>query len=1083
MEVLQTGLYEQLINKLFAQRLQELDKSVYFYKNDTTLSRSEASRHLTQYVSGIIKYALESVPGDDRPGRQIDLINKIILLLMDEIRDHDLSENLVESEGRILEAILSRLDNPVADLGKHVNEIMPYTRLSQSELFTGSHAGLSLDSELKKEILSADRIQFMVSFIKWTGIRIFEHELREFTKRGTLQVITTTYMGASDHKAIEFLASLPNSEVKVSYNSQNVKLHAKAYLFLRNSGYHTGYIGSSNLSKSAMTTGREWNMKVTTQEVGHIIDKFVKTFETEWNDREFERYRPDSSEDKSRFLKSINTESISTDSSSFTYFDIEPYPFQKEILERLDTERSVHHRFRNLIVAATGTGKTVVSAFDFRRIYRQNPNTRFLYVAHRKEILEQAQNTFRMVLRDGNFGELWVGGHEQTRYDQLFASVQTLNNRLGSLPLSSDFFDYIIVDEVHHITADSYRPILERFNPKILLGLTATPERMDGGDILEDFDQRISAEIRLPEALNKNLLVPFQYFGVSDPVDISHVAWTNGRYQIGELTRIYTQNDQRVGHILENCSKYLTDLNAVKALGFCVSQEHARYMAEKFTAKGLRSNYLTSGNASERDILRQQLLRGDINYLFVVDIFNEGVDIPEIDTVLFLRPTESLTIFLQQLGRGLRTAEGKSVLTVLDFVGNARAEYDFEHKFRALVGKTHTSITKQIEDDFPHLPLGCSIILEKQAKEVILANIRAATNPDRRKFVQRIQQFRHASTRKLSLRSFIEFHNYDLELVYKYKLEGKSLSWSRLCQFAGQRDEFNEPHETELSRFISSRLITVQSISYYSFLDLLIRLDGSLSALKNEIKHAKNGQHGQTEFVHESLLTFSEQELDLFGLMVHYDVWQKSGKDVNRETLESSLQVFRENPVLSQEIRDVLSILTDRLDHVESAFNLGFDFPLRVHGRYTRDQILAAMQIHQFDKASSNREGVAENRDLNCEALFVTLHKSDENYSATTLYEDYAVSEELFHWQSQNASIPERGRGKSYVMHRQTGKRILLFVRERNSDQFDNTMSYVYLGPADISSHHGRKPMNITWHLKEPIPGYLINESRKLAVG
>jgi superfamily II DNA or RNA helicase/HKD family nuclease len=1083
MEVLQTGLYEQLINKLIAQRLEELDTSVYFYKNDKVLSRSEASRHLTLYVSAIIKYALESVRDDDRPGRQIDLINKIILLLIDEIRDQDLSENLVESEGRILEAILNRIDNPFKDLKKRVDEIMPYTRLSQSELFTGSHAGLSLDSELKKEILSSDRIQFMVSFIKWTGIRIFEHELREFTKRGKLQVITTTYMGASDIKAIDFLASLPNTEVKVSYNSQNVKLHAKAYLFLRNSGYHTGYIGSSNLSKSAMTTGREWNMKVTTQEVGHIIDKFVKTFETEWNDREFEFYKAGSLEDRSRFLKSINTESISTDPNSFTYFDIEPYPFQKEILERLDTERSVHNRFRNLIVAATGTGKTVVSAFDFRRIYRKNRNARFLYVAHRKEILEQAQNTYRMVLRDGNFGELWVGGNEPSRYDQLFASVQTLNNRLDELSLSPDFFDYIIVDEVHHIKADSYRPILDRFNPKILLGLTATPERMDGADILEDFDQRIAAEIRLPEALNKNLLVPFQYFGVSDPVDISNVAWTNGRYQIGELTRIYTQNDQRVGHILENCSKYLTDLNAVKALGFCVSQEHARYMAEKFISKGLRANYLTSGNASERDILRQQLLRGDINYLFVVDIFNEGVDIPEIDTVLFLRPTESLTIFLQQLGRGLRTADGKSVLTVLDFVGNARAEYDFEHKFRALVGKTHTSITKQIEDDFPHLPLGCSIILEKQAKEVILANIHAATNPDRRKLVQRIQQFRHASTRKLSLQSFIEFHNYDLELVYKYKLEGKSLSWSRLCQLAGQIEDFHEPNETELSRFISTRLITIQSISYFSFLDLLLRLNGSLADLKQTVENARNGRLGKSVSVHESLLDLTNNELDSMGLMVHFDVWQKSGSDVNHDTLESSLSVFGKNPILSHEIRELLNLLTDRLDHVETDINLGFDFPLRVHGRYTRDQILASMQIHRFEKASSNREGVANNKELNCEALFVTLHKSDDNYSATTLYEDYAVSEELFHWQSQNASIPERGKGKSYITHHETGKKILLFVRERNNDQYGNTKSYVYLGPAEISSHHGRKPMNITWHLREPIPGYLINESRKLAVG
>lgn len=1079
MDPLNTGLYEQLINKLFSRRLSELDETK-FYVKDLELTKSEASRYLTQYISGFIKYALDSVKADDRPGKQIDLVNKIILLLMDEIRDTDLSENLVESEGRILEAILNKIDSPYPDLKKRVQEIMPYTRLSQSELFTGSHAGLALDSELRKEMLSADRICFMVSFIKWTGIRIFEKELREFTKKGQLQVITTTYMGATDQKAIEFLASLPNTEVKVSYNTKNVKLHAKAYLFLRNSGYHTGYIGSSNLSVSAMTTGREWNMKVTTKEIGHIIDKFIKTFETEWNDREFESYSPGSTDDHSRLVKALRSESITSEPGITTFFDLEPYAFQKEILEKLESERILHHRFRNLIVAATGTGKTVVSAFDFRRFYRKNPNAKFLFVAHRKEILDQARTTFRHILRDANFGEMWGAGQEPARYDQLFATVQTLNNRIHELNLSSTFYDYIIIDEVHHIAADSYRPILQRFSPTILLGLTATPERMDGADILIDFDHRIAAEIRLPEALNRKLLTPFQYFGVSDPVDLSAVQWKNGRYEVGELTRIYTQNDQRVGHILDNCQKYLTDLRTVKALGFCVSQEHARYMAEKFTSKGIRANYLTSNNASERDELRKQLMSGEINYLFVVDIFNEGVDIPEIDTVLFLRPTESLTIFLQQLGRGLRIADGKDVLTVLDFVGNARAEYDFEHKFRALVGKTHTSILKEIEDDFPHLPLGCNIILEKQAKEVILNNIKAATEINRPKFVQRIQNFQHVSTRDLTLRNFIEFHNYELDYIYRYRQNGMSLSWSRLLTLAERIPTFEEPYELEISRFISQRLMTVRSMLYFQFLKELLKQNGSISSLKRSLRDSANTR--DSEFYKE-LLECSDIEIDQLALMVHYDLWQKSGSDVGFSSIDESLAIFGESPILRDEVLEVLDILIDTLDHVESHIDLGFDFPLRIHGRYTRDQILAAMRINQFEKASSNREGVGENKDLNCEALFITLHKSDADYSATTLYEDYAINETLFHWQSQNATSPDKGRGLSYLEHQEKSKKILLFVREQNNNQNGVTMSYVYLGPADIHNHHGSKPINITWKLHEPIPGYLINESRKLAVG
>ena len=718
----ETGLYEQLINKLVSNKLDTLDCQK-FHISETSLDKEEASQYLSLYLSETIRYALNEIKEKDRPLRQIEISNKIIKLLAEELKNIDLTDNLIENEGRILEAVFSKSNFPYSNLKDRLKEITPYTRLSQSELFTGNNTGISLESEIKKEILSADEICWLVSFIKFSGIRIFKKELEEFTNSGKkLKIITTSYMGATDAKAVEYLSSLPNTEIKVSYNVEHERLHAKAYLFLRNSGFHTGYIGSSNLSRSALTNGLEWNLKVTTQEIGHIIDKFQKTFETYWQDPEFECY--EKGKDQEKLIASLKRQSNQGVNLITTFFDLKPYPYQEEILSKLDSERIIHNRNKNLLVAATGTGKTVISAFDFKRFKSSNPNPKFLFVAHRKEILEQAQRTFQHVLRDSNFGELWVGGYEPQKYDQLFASVQTLNNRLKKLELAEDFFDYIIVDEVHHIKAESYRPILKRFNPKILLGLTATPERMDGGDITEDFHNKIAAEIRLPEALNRKLLSPFQYFALSDSIDLTSIKWKQGRYDINELTKLYTENDRRLSDILKNCEEYLTDVNDVQALGFCVSQEHARYMAEKFTLVGLKADYLVSSNSVNREELRNKLYRKEINYLFVVDIFNEGVDIPEIDTVLFLRPTESLTIFLQQLGRGLRLAENKDCLTVLDFVGNARPEYDFEHKFRALIGKTHTSVIKEIEDEFPHLPLGCSIVLERKAKEIILKNIK-----------------------------------------------------------------------------------------------------------------------------------------------------------------------------------------------------------------------------------------------------------------------------------------------------------------------------------------------------------------------
>lgn len=1046
--MMQQGLYEELINKIISSKLDALDRNEYYIK-ENTIDKKEASRILSQYLIEIIRFALNLISGDDSIERQIELSNKIIFLLRTELEDENFNDDLIATEAKILSAIFKKIDARFSDFDKHLKEITPYTRLSQSELFTGSNAGISLESEIKKEILSSDKINFLVSFIKWTGIRIFEKELFEFTERGgQLRLITTSYMGATDLKAVEYLAGLKNTEIKVSYNTQNERLHAKAYLFLRNTGLHTGYIGSSNISRSALTSGLEWNLKVTTKEVGHIIDKFQKTFETYWLDKEFELFDKERHTEKLRVAlkKERTTERI----NPATYFDIKPFPFQEEILEKLEAERIVHNRFRNLIVAATGTGKTVISAFDFKNFIKKNSNAKLLYVAHRKEILQQAQATFQGVLRDNNFGELWVEGIEPEKYDCVFASVQTLNNRIDKLNLSNTFYDFIIVDEVHHIAASSYRPILNYFNPKILLGLTATPERMDGEDILKDFSDTIAAEIRLPEALNRKLLCPFQYFGITDSIDLSKVSWKNGRYLPSELTKIYTQNDNRVGGIISNLNKYLKDINDVRALCFCVTQEHAQFMAEKFLLAGLKANYLVSNRKRFREELRKDLKSKEINYLFVVDIFNEGIDIPEIDTVLFLRPTESLTVFLQQLGRGLRLVDGKECLTVLDFVGNSRPEYDYEGKFRALVGKTNTSIQKEVEDDFPHLPLGCSIVLEKKAKGFILQNIRNATSININQLLNKIRNYKHQTTLQLTLKNFTNLYHIPLQFLYK-----KS-NWKRLCVKAEQIEDYPSTNEKEIHRAINKKWLSCNSNSYFQFI---------LSLAKKEF------------IIDFDLLNEEEKTM---CLMLHFDVWQTAG---GYNTLEESVRAIGRNKTLNKEIIEILEILIDKIDFIETEIELPYSQPLKLHSRYTREQILAAFGFSTFEKKSSNREGVAENKDLNTELLFVDLIKSEKDFSPSTLYEDYAISETIFHWQSQNATSSEKGKGLSYISHHSKGKKILLFVRERNKDEYNNTMSYVFLGDGKLIDYYGSKPMNINWELREPMPPYLWKDSAKMAVG
>lgn len=1046
--MIQTGLYEQLINKLILSKLSGLDRDTYYIK-ESEIDKSEAARILSQYLIEVIRLALSLIAGDDSIEKQIELSNKIIFLLKTELRDEEFDEDIIVTEATILSAIFPKIDASFSDFEKHLKEITPYTRLSQSELFTGNNAGISLESEIKKEILSSDKISFLVSFIKWTGIRIFEKELFEFTERGgLLKIITTSYMGATDLKAVEYLSNLKNTEIKVSYNTDNERLHAKAYLFYRNTGFHTGYIGSSNISRSALTSGLEWNIKITTKEVGHIIDKFQKTFDTYWQDKEFESF--DNKLHVEKLRTALRKEKSFDKNNSALYFDIKPFPFQEEILEKLEAERLIHNRYRNLIVAATGTGKTVISAFDFKRFRNKHLHAKLLFITHRKEILQQAQATFQGVLKDNNFGELWVDGIEPEKYDCVFASVQTLSNRIPILKLSSSFYDYIIVDEVHHISASSYRPIINQFTPKILLGLTATPERMDGEDILKDFCNTIAAEIRLPEALNRKLLCPFQYFGITDNIDLSNVEWKNGRYSPSELTKVYTQNDKRVGDIISNLHKYLNDINDVRALCFCVTQEHAQYMAEKFILAGIKADYLVSSRNSERQELRRMFMQKEINYLFVVDIFNEGIDIPDIDTVLFLRPTESLTVFLQQLGRGLRLADNKDCLTALDFVGNSRPEYDFEGKFRALIGKTNTSILKEIEDDFPHLPLGCSVILEKKAKAFILNNVQNAISFNRNQLLIKIRNYKHQTQLPLTLKNFSAFYHISLQLIYK---KG---NWKRLCVQAEVIEDYDPINENEIYRAINKKWLSCNSNSYFNFI---------LSLAKNNFDIDYN--------------TFNDEEKGMC-LMLYYDVWQNPGLF---NTIEKSIKAIGNNKILVSEIIEVLEMLIDKIDFLENDIELPYSQPLKIHSRYTRDQILAAFQLSSFNKKSSNREGVADNKDLNTELLFIDLIKSEKDFSPSTLYQDYAISENLFHWQTQNATSPEKGKGLSYINHLDTEKIILLFVREKNEDEFKNTMSYVFLGDAKLIEHYGSKPMSIKWELNEPMPPYLWKDSAKMAVG
>jgi superfamily II DNA or RNA helicase len=1032
---LKPGIYEELISYSLKNAIEDAknqNHDVATRKVDPGESHQIIARHMQR----ILVRSLADINAEEH----IALYNDLLEIIQRHNARYNKFDMLLSPAERLL-----GVHDPMLPIHPR-----PDTPLSFGCLLTATSSDPSLVSQLQQEILNADRIDILCSFIKWSGIRILRDELEEFTrqKHACLRIITTSYLGATDFKAIEFLQSLPNTQLWVSYDTKRTRLHAKAYMFHRNSGFGTAYVGSSNLSNPALTSGLEWNVKISQYESEHLWNKICATFDTYRNDREFAVY--DKSQ-KNRLKHALNMERTARDTEDnggITLFDITAYPFQQEILDKLEADRKLHKRYRNLVVAATGTGKTVVAAFDYKR--SANNHKRLLFVAHREEILKQSRGIFRTILRNQNFGELLVGNHEPDHLEQLFVSIQSFNARHLWDSIPPDFYDFIIVDEFHHAAAASYQRLLNHFCPKFLLGLTATPERSDGLDIVKYFDNHITAEIRLPDAINRKLLCPFQYFGITDDtsIDLRNLTWSRGGYDQKELDKVFTGNDARAQLVIRKVRETLLDVHHARGLCFCVSQNHATFMAQRFNHANIPADVLTAESSShKRNTVQRRLVERKINFICVVDLYNEGIDIPEIDTALFLRPTESLIVFLQQLGRGLRLYDDKECLTVLDFVGQAHQRFNYEQRFRALTGRTSRRISKEIKEGFPHLPSGCVIKLEKYAQKYVLDNIRQnLLNITRSRFVQRIATFQNDTGCKLTLPAFLDYYGLGLDDVYKRG------SWARLCVEAGVKPDFFAPDEKRLSKGL-------RRIIHY---DCAPQLEGLLNILAVEL-----GTIDRLDIEDKRLLT-----------MLTMSIW---GQNLKFKSLSEGLNAIHNNPVLYNELLELMKYLYERTDTIVHRPDLPFVCPIHVHARYTRDEILSALGHWTISHQPGMREGVKYLHAINTDLFLITLNKTDKDYSPTTMYEDYAISEDLFHWQSQSTTSEKSPTGQRYINHEVRGSTVLLFVRE---DKKNNNLStpYYFLGPATYVSHDGSKPMSIIWRLKYPMPGKLIRTTERLAI-
>lgn len=1032
-----TGVYEQIINRLFLLKLNKVDAE-RFYIGKKLISKDDAVHILSKYLQHLIEVAFIGTPEDQDVDKYIEFVNSVIRTLGKEFNVDDTDLDLVDAQKSILTAVIDRTNCEYPDIEKHLRVITPVTSLSRSALFFGGRGPADMESELNKEILCADEICWVVSFIKTSGLNLLWNSLKKFTSEGKcLRIITTTYTGATDYDAIARLATLPNTEIKISYDGTQDRLHAKSYIFIRNSGFHTAYIGSSNLSSYALKDGKEWNFKATQFELPQVIENVRNSFESYWCDDTFECFVPGVSDERLKKALGIDWETPLLDFSALDLMRAKDY--QQEILEKLDVERNVHGHFRNLVVAATGTGKTVIAAFDFKRYREAHPDCHFLFIAHRQEILHQAMQTFRIVLDDPNFGSIWDGNNEPSNYQHVFASKDTLRNRVDTLQLRADYYDYMVVDEVHHIVAPTYVKLMTCFKPQILLGLTATPERTnEQEDITVFFDGHISAEIRLPAALNAGLLAPFYYYGIPDNVNLSEVKWSGHGYDIAELSRIYTQNDYRTGLILRKMQEYIgnNQLHKVRALCFCVDKNHAKFMNAKFTLAGLKTDVLTSDDDDRhRNIVKKRLQAGTINYLFVVDLFNEGVDIPEIDTILFLRPTESATVFLQQFGRGLRLHKDKDHLTVLDFVGHSRAEFSYKERFEALIGRHSQNIKDEIEGGFANAPFGCKIILEEKAKEEIIANIEGyLCSLNKGRIMKEIAAYYKLAKDAFSLKGFLTYSHVPFHKVYG------SMTWGELCQLAGVRKDVSV-HAAQIKYAVKKKWLATDSFSYF----------------KQLLRFADSGFKCDTT-------KFTELE-QRYAVMLYYDLYDKAG------SYTSIAQMFNDlasDALFVQEFKEVVEYLKDKCVAPEKEDNSVYKNwnPLRLHGVYTKAQIQAALGLSTLARKSPSREGVERLRDIKLEAMYVDIIKKREEGSMTA-YKDYAQNREFFHWETQNRVSEGSREAEAY---RNGENNMLLFVRQQvEHPDFGCRMGFTYLGQVTMNSIEGSKPMQIVWHLNTPM--------------
>lgn len=794
-------------------------------------------------------------------------------------------------------------------------------KYSTDAMTGGADKRMYLYFQLADSIKKADSVDIIVSFLMESGVKMLLGELDDALKRGAkIRILTGNYLGITQPSALYLIKHKLGDQVDLRfYNEKNRSFHPKSYMF-HYKDYSELYIGSSNISRSALTSGIEWNYRFSNKTDPINYEKFynifVDLFENHSiviDDEELKKYsknwhRPAVSKDLDRYDLQDDKET----SNQIPLF--EPRGAQIEALCALENTRAEGAR-RALVQAATGVGKTYLAAFDSKNYER------VLFVAHREEILNQAAESFKNVRDSDDYG-FFNGDSKCTEKSVIFASVATLGRveYLNENYFASDYFTYVVIDEFHHAVNEQYQRIVDYFKPKFLLGLTATPERMDGKNIYEICDYNVPYEISLKEAINKGMLVPFHYYGIFDETDYSKLHIVRGRYDEKELNETYIGNVSRY----ELIYKYYCKYGSRQALGFCCSREHAREMAKEFSKRGIPSVAVFSDASGEytedRNVAIRQLKQGKIRVIFSVDMFNEGVDITSVDMVMFLRPTESPIVFLQQLGRGLRKCRGKEFLTVLDFIGN----YEKAGRVRFLLsGRSNQSAGVYNPSDTSAFPDDCLVDFDMKLidffAEMDRKHLKLKDQIINEYF--RVKELLGRRPDRMDLFTYMDDGIYEIAIAHS-----KDNPFKKYLEFLKELDELNQDEEVFYKgigrEFISLLENTSMSkvykmpvlMAFYNHGNILMEVSEEqlLSSWKEFFSTGTNWKDLDKNMTIQKYNSISDKEhlKKILSMPVHFLLESGKGffvkKDGAEIGLREELRPLIDNPVMVCQMKDVI---------------------------------------------------------------------------------------------------------------------------------------------------------------------------------